>query len=88
MEKDMIRNWIEIKKGGKQKLSYIDIIGKGRLVDTIAIQSFKEYNFIDEVTNNRKNNCCFIFWNIKICFYLFILFFSLNFIGFWSIYIL
>ena len=50
-----------MKKGGKQKLSYIDIIGKGRLVDTIAIQSFKEYNFIDEVTNNRKNNCCFIF---------------------------
>ena len=55
------RNGIEIKKGGKQKLSYLDRIGKGRLVDTIAIESFKEYNLIEEVSDHRKNNCCFVF---------------------------
>ena len=55
------RNGNEIKKGGKQKLCFIDKIGKGKLVDTIAIESFKQYNLIEEVSEDRKNTCCFIY---------------------------
>jgi len=55
------RNGNEIKKGGKQKLCFIDKIGKGKLVDTIAIESFKQYNLIEEVSEDRKNSCCFIY---------------------------
>ena len=55
------RNGNEIKKGGKQKLYFIDKVGKGRLVETIAIESFKQYNLIEEVSEDRKNSCCFIY---------------------------
>ena len=55
------RNGNEIKKGGKQKLCFIDKVGKGRLVDTIAIESFKQYNLIEEVSEDRKNSCCYIY---------------------------
>ena len=55
------RKGIEIKKGGKQKLTFIDKIGKGKLIETIQIESFKEYNLIEEVYDDRKNSCCNIF---------------------------
>ncbi len=55
------RKGIEIKKGGKQKLTFIDKIGKGKLIETIQIESFKEYNLIEEVCDDRKNSCCNIF---------------------------
>ncbi len=51
----------EIKKGGKQKLTFIDTIGKGKLIETIPIESFKEYNLIEEVSEDRKNSCCYIY---------------------------
>ena len=55
------RTGIEIKKGGKQKLSFMDKIGKGKLVDTIAIESFKEYNLIEEVSDDKKHSCCYVY---------------------------
>ena len=55
------RKGIEIKKGGKQKITFIDKIGKGKLIDTIPIESFKEYNLIEEVSDDRKNSCCYIY---------------------------
>jgi hypothetical protein len=55
------RKGIEIKKGGKQKITFIDKIGKGKLIDTIPIESFKEYNLIEEVSEDRKNSCCYIY---------------------------
>ena len=55
------RKGIEIKKGGKQKLTFIDKIGKGKLIETIQIESFKEYNLIEEVSDDRKNSCCYFF---------------------------
>ena len=55
------RNGNEIKKGGKQKITFIDKIGKGKLIDTIPIESFKEYNLIEEVSEDRKNSCCYIY---------------------------
>ena len=55
------RSGIEIKKGGKQKLSFMDKIGKGKLVDTIAIESFKEYNLIEEVSDDKKHSCCYVY---------------------------
>ncbi len=48
------RKGVEIKKGGKQKLTFIDKIGKRKLIETIPIESFKEYNLIEEVNEDRK----------------------------------
>jgi hypothetical protein len=55
------RKGVEIKKGGKQKLTFVDKIGKGKLIETIPIESFKEYNLIEEVSEDRKNSCCYIY---------------------------
>ena len=55
------RKGTEIKKGEKQKITFIDKIGKGKLIDTIPIESFKEYNLIEEVSEDRKNSCCYIY---------------------------
>jgi len=52
----------EIKKNGKQKITFLDKINnKKKLVDTIEIESYKTYNIIDEpVSNSNKNSCCII----------------------------
>ena len=39
----------------------MDKIGKGKLVDTIAIESFKEYNLIEEVSDDKKHSCCYVY---------------------------
>jgi hypothetical protein len=52
----------EIKKNGKQKITFVDKINeKKKLVDTIQIESYKAYNVIDEpLSNSSKNSCCII----------------------------
>ena len=51
-----------IIKKGKQKISFIDKISQNNLVQIIKIQSFKEYNKMEEISNynNMQNNCCLI----------------------------
>ena len=48
-----------ILKKGKQKISFKD---KNNLVDVIKIESFKDYNKVEEISNqnNMQNNCCII----------------------------
>ena len=47
---------------GKHKVTFIDRITKNNFAEVIKIESFKEYNKMEEVSaNNRKNYCCLFF---------------------------
>ena len=50
-----------ITKGGKKhKVTFIDKITKKNFADVIKIESFKEENKMEEITDTKKNNCCLI----------------------------
>ena len=49
-----------ITKGGKQKVTFIDRITKNNFTNVIKIESFKEFNKMEEVSNTSKNNCCIV----------------------------
>ena len=49
-----------IAQGGKQKVTFIDRITKNNFVEVIKVESFKEFNKMEEVSNNKKNMCCLI----------------------------
>jgi hypothetical protein len=49
------RNNIPITKGGKQKVTF-----KNNFTEVIKVESFKEYNKMEEVSNSHKNNCCIL----------------------------
>ena len=55
------RNGNEICKNGKQRVTFADKIKYKRLVDIVNIQSFKQYNRIEEVSSIANyNRCCII----------------------------
>ena len=48
-----------ILKGGKQRVTFIDKITKTNFVEVIKIESFKEFNKMEEVkSSNHRNTCC------------------------------
>ena len=47
--------------GGKQKISFIDKISKNNFVEVIKIENYKQYNKMEEPSNNKGNNCCLLF---------------------------
>ena len=49
-----------ITRGGKHKVTFIDRITKSSFTEVIKIESYKEFNKMEEVSNNRKNYCCFL----------------------------
>ena len=49
-----------ITHNGKQRITFIDRITKNNFAEVIKVESFKEYNKMEEVSNTRKNNCCLI----------------------------
>ena len=49
-----------ITRGGKQKVTFIDRITNSNFVEVIKIESFKEYNKMEEVSSHKTNNCCLI----------------------------
>ena len=55
---DMFGNFIV--HGGKQKISFIDQVSKNSLFEIIKIESYKEYNKIEEVAPTNGNSCCLI----------------------------
>ena len=60
-EKRVDRFGNNISPKGKQKISFIDKITKNKLVDIINIESYKQYNKMEEVSYcNNHNNCCFL----------------------------
>jgi len=52
------RNNTPITKGGKQKVTFIDRITNNNFTEVIKVESFKEYNKMEEVSSSHKNNCC------------------------------
>ena len=49
------RNNIPITKGGKQKVTF-----KNNFQEIIKVESYKEYNKMEEVSSSHKNNCCIL----------------------------
>jgi hypothetical protein len=50
-----------ITKGGKQKVTFIDKITKTNFYEIIKIESFKDYNKMEEIkSSNHTNTCCVI----------------------------
>ena len=49
-----------IAKGGKQKVTFIDRITKNNFTNVIKVESFKEFNKMEEVSSTSRNNCCVI----------------------------
>ena len=46
--------------GGKQKVSFIDRISKNNFTEVVKIENYKEYNKMEETSNSKGNNCCFL----------------------------
>ena len=44
--------------GGKQKVSFIDKVSKNNFTEVINVENFKQYNKIEDISNNKGNNCC------------------------------
>ena len=55
------RNNIPITKGGKQQVTFIDRVTDNNFVEVIKVESFKEYNKMEEVSSSHNNNCCILF---------------------------
>ena len=49
------RNNNPITKGGKQKITF-----KNNFIEVIKVESYKEYNKMEEVSSSHKNNCCIL----------------------------
>ena len=58
--KRMDRNGNEICKKGKQKVTFIDKITNNNFADIINVESFKEYNKMEDVNLVEHNGCCLI----------------------------
>ena len=49
-----------ITKGGKQKVTFIDKITCKNFIEVIKIESYKEYNKMEEVNPYNNNGCCLL----------------------------
>ena len=49
-----------IMHGGKQKVSFIDRVSKNNFTEVVNIENYKEYNKMEEPTNNHGNGCCIL----------------------------
>ena len=49
------RNNNPITKGGKQKITF-----KNNFIEVIKVESYKEYNKMEEMSSSHKNNCCIL----------------------------
>ena len=59
LPKRLDRFGVPILKGGKQRVTFIDKITKTNFVEVIKIESFKEFNKMEEIkSSNHRNTCC------------------------------
>ena len=49
-----------IAHGGNQKVSFIDKISNNKFTEVIKVENLKEYNKMEEPSNNRGNLCCLL----------------------------
>ena len=61
-DKRIDKNGNIICKNGKHRVTFIDKISKNKFVDIIKVESFKEYNKMEEITSNyiNHNGCCLL----------------------------
>ena len=61
LPKRLDRFGVPISKGGKQKVTFIDKITKNNFFEIINIESFKDFNKMEEMkTSHHNNTCCVI----------------------------
>jgi len=59
--KRMDRFGTPITHGGKHRVTFIDRLTKNNFIEVIKVESFKDYNKMEEVSiNSKKNLCCII----------------------------
>ena len=46
--------------GGKQKVTFIDRVTKNNFTEVVKVENYKEYNKMEEPTNNHGNGCCLL----------------------------
>ena len=51
---------LSTKPTNRKKVNFIDKISNKKLVEIVNIESFKEYNIMEEPNPSSKNNCCII----------------------------
>ena len=51
---------LSTKQTNQKRVNFIDKISNKKLVDIVNIESFKEYNIMEEPNPSSKNNCCII----------------------------
>ena len=49
-----------ITHGGNQKVSFLDKISNNNLTEVIKVENLKEYNKMEDTSNNRGNCCCLL----------------------------
>ncbi len=46
--------------GGNHKVTFIDKVTKKNFTEVVKIENFKQYNKMEESSNNKGNNCCLL----------------------------
>ena len=61
LPKRLDRFGVPILKGGKQQVTFIDNITKKHIAEIVYIESFKDFNKMEEMkTSHQNNTCCII----------------------------
>ena len=61
LPKRLDRFGMPILKGGKQQVTFIDKITNSNLYEVIKIESYKDYNKMEDIkSSSQKNTCCSI----------------------------
>ena len=51
---------LSTKQTNQKRVNFIDKISNKKLVEIVNIESFKEYNIMEDPNPSSKNNCCII----------------------------
>ena len=58
LPKRLDRFGVPILKGGKQQVTFIDNITKNHIAEIVYIESFKDFNKMEELKSSHQNNTC------------------------------
>ena len=58
LPKRLDRYGVPIVKGGKQQVTFIDIITSNHIAEYVDIESFKDFNKMEEIRSSHQNNTC------------------------------
>ena len=46
--------------GGNHKVTFIDRVSKNNFTEVVKVENYKEYNKMEDSSNNKGNGCCLI----------------------------